>query len=146
VGYPPGFGFVGGPAKRSTARGRRSSGVGGAAPEEDGLVSEAIERIRGAEREAEEALKRARADGKRLVAEAHEEAERMLDAMRKEARAEETALIEKARADAEAEAAEIVQASKISVDEARQGAADKVRVGVVKVLDSITATATRPRE
>ncbi len=120
--------------------------MGGAAPEEDGLVSEAIERIRGAEREAEEALKRARADGKRLVAEAHEEAERMLDAMRKEARAEETALIEKARADAEAEAAEIVQASKISVDEARQGAADKVRVGVVKVLDSITATATRPRE
>ena len=105
------------------------------------MVSEAIERIRAAEKDSEEALRRARADAKTLVADAYEHSEHILDTMRREARDEERALVETSRAEAEAEAEGILAEGRASVEQVKASAGGKVAAGVTTVLESITAAA-----
>jgi vacuolar-type H+-ATPase subunit H len=109
--------------------------------EEDALVAEAIQRIREAEKAAEESGRQARAQGKRLIAEAHEASERMLDEMRADAWEEEKTLTTKAREEAEAEAERMVAESRTSVERVRSSAEKRIEAGVKKVLHSITAAA-----
>lgn len=102
------------------------------------MVSEAVEKVREAERESEETIKRARADGKKLVAEAHEEAERLFEAMRKSARESEDSLVAGARSEAEAEAEAIAGGSRSDVEAARGSAEARVADGVSRVVRAIT--------
>ena len=71
-------------------------------PVEDAVVSEAIDRIRSAEQDAEEHEKAARVRGKALIAGAHYAAERLIDETRKAAREEDKKLRAAAAKDAEA--------------------------------------------
>ncbi len=104
------------------------------------MVSEAIRRVKEAEGGAEESERDARGAAKRLIGEAHEACQRMRDEMRREMRAEERALIESAQAEAETEAARIIDESKSGVEDVGRGAGARIRAGVSRVLDAITAT------
>jgi len=112
---------------------------------EDAVVSEAIERIRNAEREAEETEVSARAQGKSLMADAHEAAERALDQMRKAAREEEKALRATSVRQAEGEAEKLVAESLSSVESVRSGAEQRVEAGIKKVMELVTAGAVATR-
>ena len=112
---------------------------------EDVVVSEAIERIRNAEREAEEAELSARAKGKSLIADAHDAAERALDQMRKAAREEEKVLRATAVKQAEGEAESLVAESLSSVESVRSGAEQRVEAGIKKVMELVTAGAVATR-
>jgi vacuolar-type H+-ATPase subunit H len=105
------------------------------------LVADAIRRIKEAEGEAEETLRRARAQGKRLTAEAHEASEKLVDEMRRAVRDEERELIASASAEAETEAARIAAESKASVESVRADAEARVRRGVGRVLEAIVSGA-----
>ena len=112
---------------------------------EGALVSEAIERIRNAEREAEETARAAHAKGKSLIADAHDAAERALDEMRKAAREEEKQLRATAVKEAEAQAADLVSESRSSVEGVRTGAEQRVEAGIKIVLELVTAGAVTTR-
>ena len=103
------------------------------------VVSEAIERIRNGEREAEEIERSARADAKALIADAHDAAERALDGTRKAAREEETALKTRAVEEAEAEAQALVAESRSSVEGVKASAEQRVEEGIKKVMELVTA-------
>jgi vacuolar-type H+-ATPase subunit H len=103
------------------------------------VVAEAIQRVKDAEREAEDVERAARAEGKKLVAEAHESTERLLDEMRSAAWEEEKTLKASAAKEAEAEAARLLKKSKAGVESVRSGAEARVAAGVKKVLEVITA-------
>lgn len=101
------------------------------------LVSDAIERIKEAEKSAEETVRRSRAEAKRLIAEAHDSGERLLDEGRRELRAEEERLIESARADAQGTAKQLSDESGASIDALRRAGQLRVGTGVKKVLERI---------
>lgn len=103
------------------------------------MVSDAIRRIKAAEKEAEEAVRRARAEAKRLVADAQEAAERMLEQAQREAREEERKLVDAARVEAEGQASELAAESRQAIEETRRSAGERVRAGVKKALDAVTS-------
>jgi vacuolar-type H+-ATPase subunit H len=103
------------------------------------LVSEAIERIREAEKQAEDIAGTARAAGKKALADAHEAAEKMLEEMRRSARTEERGLIDAAAEEAESFAASLTEEGRAEVVAVRTEAEKRVSEGIKKVLDAITA-------
>jgi vacuolar-type H+-ATPase subunit H len=103
------------------------------------VVSDAIRRIRDAERDAEEAVRRARAEATRLLADAHEAAERLLEQAQREGREEERRLVEAARAEADGQAVKLAAESKRAVESTRQSAGEKVKAGVKRALDAVTS-------
>jgi vacuolar-type H+-ATPase subunit H len=105
------------------------------------VVGDAIERIKEAEKRAEETRRQGRSDRKRVVAEAHEAAERLLDETRKGARETERERIEAARRDAEREAERMASEGQQGVEGLRGVAESKVESAVTKVLSKITAAA-----
>jgi vacuolar-type H+-ATPase subunit H len=109
------------------------------------VVSEAIERIRNGEREAEEIERAARAQSKALIAEAHDAAERALDETRRSAWEEEKTLRARAVEEAEAEAQALVAESKSSVEGVRASAEGRVEEGIKRVLELVTAGAVGTR-
>ena len=109
------------------------------------MVSEAIGRIKEAEKAAEDAGRAARAEGKRLVATAHDAAERLLDETRRAAWEREKELIAQAASQAEADARALVQESKASVKSVREAAEGRLETGIKKVLELITAGAATTR-
>ena len=131
----------------------RSAGWGGcpagaarhSGPVEDAVVSEAIDRIRNAEQEAEELERAARAQGKALIAAAHEAAERSLDEARKAGWEEETVLRAAAAQEAEVEAEALITDSRSSVESVRTGAEQRVEAGIKRVLELITVGAAATR-
>ena len=114
-------------------------------PVEGAVVAEAIERIRSAERDAEELERSARAQGKALIAEAHAAAERSLDETRKAGWEEEGVLKAAAAKEAEGEAEKLIAESRSSVESVRTSAERRVEDGIKKVLELITATADATR-
>ncbi len=109
------------------------------------MVSEAIDRIRIAEQEAEELERAARAQVKALSAEAHDAGERLLDEARKAGWAEEKTLRAAAVKEAEVEAERLGAESRSSVESVRTGATQRVETGIKKVLEIITAGAATTR-
>ena len=103
------------------------------------MVSDAIRRIRDAEKDAEEGVRHARAEAKRLLADAHEAAERLLEQAQREGREEERRLVEAARAEADGQAVKLAAESKLAVESARRSAGEKVKAGVKKALDAVTS-------
>ena len=103
------------------------------------VVSDAIRRIRDAEKDAEETVRRASAEAKRLLADAHGAAERLLEQAQREGREEERRLVEAARADADGQAVKLAAESKRAVESTRQSAGEKIKVGVKKALDAVTS-------
>ena len=116
-----------------------------AGPVEDAVVSEAIERIRNAEEEAEKLERAARAQSKTLIAGAHDAAERLVDETRKAGWAEEKTLRAAAASEAEIEAEKLVAESRSSVESVRADATQRVEAGIKKVLEVITAGAATTR-
>ncbi len=112
---------------------------------EGAVVSEAIERIRSAEQEAEELERAARAQGKALIADAQDAAERLLDEARKAGWAEEKTLRAAAAKEAEVEAERLIAESRVSVEGVRTSATQRVEAGIKKVLEVVTAGAAATR-
>lgn len=125
---------------RSSRRRARHHG-----PVEDAVVAEAIERIRNAEREAEELERAARAQGKALIADAHDAAESSLEQARKAAWEEEKVLLAAAAKEAEGEARKLIEESKSSVESVRASAEQRVEDGIKRVLELIMAGADATR-
>ncbi|MCK4409237.1 MAG: hypothetical protein KAW67_04085 [Candidatus Eisenbacteria sp.] len=109
------------------------------------MVAEAIERIRNAEREAEELERAARTQGKALIADAHDAAERSLDQARKTGWEEEKELRAAAASEAEGEAKKLIAESRSSVESVRASAEQRVEDGIKRVLELITAAADATR-
>jgi len=109
------------------------------------VVSESLDRIRSAEQEAGKLEQAARAQSKALIAEAQDAGERLLDEARKVGWAEEKTLRAAAATEAEVEAEKLVAESRSSVESVRTGAAQRVEVGIKKVLEVITAGAAATR-
>lgn len=109
------------------------------------MVAEAIERIRSAERDAEQLERAARAQGKALIAEAHAAAERSLDETRKAGWEEERVLRAAAAKEAEGEAEALITESRSSVENVRASAERRVENGIKRVLELITAAADATR-
>ena len=114
-------------------------------PVEDAVVSEAIDRIRSAEQDAEERERAARVRGKALIAGAHDAAERLLDETRKTAWEEEKTLRAVAAKEAEVEAEKLIAESRSGVESVRAGAEQRVEAGIKKVLEFITGGAAASR-
>ncbi len=114
-------------------------------PVEDAVVAEAIERIRSAERDAEELERAARAQGKALIAEAHAAAERSLDETRRLGWEEEKVLRSAAAKEAEREAEKLIAENRSSVESVRASAERRVEDGINRVIELITATADATR-
>ena len=131
----------------SSARrgGRPAGGARHPGPVEGAVVTEAIERIRNAEREAEELERAARAQGKALIADAHDDAESSLEHARKAGWEEERVLRAAAAKEAEDEARKLIAESKSSVESVRASAEQRVEDGIKKVLEFITAGADATR-
>ena len=105
------------------------------------MVSELIERIRAAEKEAQDDARAARSRARELVAAAHEASERMLEEMRRKVREGGNELLGAARVEAEREAEALVSANRSSVEAVRSAGEKEIEAGVRKVLDSIAAAA-----
>lgn len=134
--------------KQCSSTGRGGGPAGGArcaGPVEGAVVAEAIERIRNAEREAEELERAARAQGKALIADAHDAAESSLEQARKAAWEEEKVLRAAAAKEAEGEARKLIEESKSSVESVRASAEQRVEDGIKKVLELIMAGADATR-
>lgn len=105
------------------------------------MVSDVIERIREAEREAEDGARAAKSRAREIVAKAHEASERMLEDMKRKVREEGEALLKAARAEAEREAEMLVRESRSSIEAVRNAGEKGIKAGVKRVLGSIAAAA-----
>ena len=101
------------------------------------MISDAIQRIKERETEADELIRRARSEKKKRVAEAHEKAVALVDEMRAGMRDEEKTLVAKERSEAEAVAEKMAAESATNVRATREGAESKIGDGVSKVLGSL---------
>lgn len=113
---------------------------------EGAVVSEAVERIKAAEKAAEEAERAARAESKKLVTEARDTAERLFDETRRAARDLEREMVAAAAQEAEADAERLVEKNKAGVDTVRAAAEKHLEDGIRKVLEFIAAGAVANRE
>ena len=105
------------------------------------MVSDVIERIRAAERAADDDARAARSRAREVVAAAHEASERMLEEMKRKVREEGEALLETARAEAGREAEALVSEGRASIEAVRGTGEKGIRAGVERVLESIAAAA-----
>ena len=105
------------------------------------MVSDVIERIRDAERTADDDARAARSRAREIVAAAHEASERMLEEMRRKVREDGEALLETARDEASREAESLVAEGRASIEAVRDAGEKGIGAGVKRVLESITAAA-----
>jgi len=109
------------------------------AVKEDAVVADAIERIRAAEKQAEQARREGRAERKRVIVEAHEAADRLLEETRRTAREAEQSAVASARSEAEEHAERIVSDGTARTESVRSSAEARIEAGVAKVMAAITA-------